>query len=270
MSSQVSVIAAIAHPRRTITLLAAVALVVGACGDAAPAPSASVAAAGSPVASPAPAVAVALDADGLPVLADVPVYKGDAARTGVMTGPAPIDAVVEAWRTNLGCSINEHTPVIADGLLLIGCDSPVFTALDARTGAVRWTAPLDGAVQFAAGVDGTDVYVGDNGGSLRALDVATGTEHWSVKVDPFRFPGVVDGTLYTGTTVGSVLGLDPATGAVHWSWQAPAGVREVVSTVVGDTLYAGADDGSCTPSRSSTVRSGGAIASRPDGSAHPR
>jgi outer membrane protein assembly factor BamB len=73
--------------------------------------------------------------------------------------------------------------------------------------------------------------------------VATGAERWSAKVDPFRFPGVVDGTLYTGTTVGSVLGLDPATGAVRWSWQAPAGVREVVSTVVGDTLYAGADDG---------------------------
>jgi outer membrane protein assembly factor BamB len=243
MSSPVIVIASIVRRRRAPMLLAVVALIAAACADAAPAPPEIHASPTSAVASlPAPA-AVALDADGLPVLADVPVYKADAARTGVMNGPGPIGAVVEAWRTNLECAINEHTPVIADGLVLIGCDSPVFVALDARTGDTRWTAPLDGAVEFAAGVDGALVYVGDAGGSLRALDLATGAERWSVDVDPFRYPGVVDGTLYVGTTVGTVLGLDPSNGSVRWTWQAPEGVRQVASTVVGDTLYAGADDG---------------------------
>jgi outer membrane protein assembly factor BamB len=179
----------------------------------------------------------------MPAFADVPVYKADAARTGVMRGPGPVNAPEEAWRTPLDCAVTDHTPVLADGLVLVGCDAPKLFAVDARTGARRWTAPLDGAVLGSPGVADGVVFAADLNGSLTAIDLETGEERWAVPVHPFRHPGVVDGTLYVGTTDGRVLGLDPATGHERWAWRAPAGVKEITATVVGDTVFASADDG---------------------------
>jgi outer membrane protein assembly factor BamB len=199
-------------------------------------------AATSPDAAASP-TAVAGEPGMLPALADVPFYKADNARTGVHPGPGPLAEPVEVWRTGLDCAAGDRTGVIGSGLFLVGCDDERLTALDARTGATRWTAELDGPVRGSPGVADGTVYVADSGGSLTSLDLASGEPRWSVEIRPMTHPVMVDGTVYVGTEDGRFLGLDPAAGSITWEWQAPAGVTDVSGTVVDDTAYVAAGDG---------------------------
>ncbi|MFL5718815.1 MAG: PQQ-binding-like beta-propeller repeat protein, partial [Chloroflexota bacterium] len=224
---------------RQLALVVTILTAVG-CQSAVPAPLASSAdaTATSPIAS-----ASSRSGRDIPALANVPVYKGDAARTGVQAGPGPLAHPVEAWRTNIECAITDHTPVLGSGLLIVGCDAPRVIALDARTGAVRWSADLAGPMFGSAAIDDDALYVSDAGGRLTRRDLATGTEVWSIAVKPFSHPVIVAGRLYVGTRDGRVLGLDPADGSERWSWQAPSGVGEIIASVAEDAVYASADDG---------------------------
>jgi outer membrane protein assembly factor BamB len=238
MSSHVSLAV---RPAFALLLVALAASGCGSTPDREPAARTNDAAAGS---TPAPSSApVALDADGFPAFTDVPEYKATATRTGAMAGPGPEREAVHAWRTNLGCAVADRTPIVSGGLLIVGCDRPTLTALDARTGAIAWTAPLGGPAYGSALSDGTTVYVADAGGSMHALDLRTGTPRWTASVPASRHPTLVDGSVYVGTTDGRVVGLDPADGTVSWTWKAPANDVELIATLAGDTLYAGASDG---------------------------
>ena len=217
-----------------------VALLAAGCGGGTP--SAPLASAG-PTSGAAAASSPPQSEGGVPPLGDVAAYKGDPARTGVQAGPGPLAAPDEVWRANIECAVGDHTPVLASGILVIGCDAAKIVALDARTGEARWSDQLAGVMLGSAGIDGGAVYVADAGRRLSKRDLATGEELWSRTVSPFRHPVVVDDTLYVGTTDGQVLALDPADGRERWSWRAPVGAAEVVASVAGDTLYASADDG---------------------------
>ncbi len=159
MSSPVTPVTADRAAAATALLIAA--LTVSACSPGPTASPSAAAGAASPsriAATTPPAATPAVAFDGLPVFVDVPNYKGDDARTGVMAGPGPVAAPSEAWHVHVPCSITDHTPVLATGLLLIGCDAPTLYALYARTGATRGTATLDGSLQGSLGVEDGTVY----------------------------------------------------------------------------------------------------------------
>ncbi len=114
-------------------------------------------------------------------------------------------------------------------------------ALDLATGASVWTYATGAAVPepnlgidlgitgSAAVADGI-VYVGDAAATVHAVDAATGSPIWSVKVDQqpsasiWSSPVVWNGTLYIGVASvaketgfrGSVVALDAATGELRW------------------------------------------------------
>ena len=50
---------------------------------------------------------------------DVPMYRGDAARTGVMPGPGPAGQPVELWRFQVQGEIHS-APAVLGGVLYIG------------------------------------------------------------------------------------------------------------------------------------------------------
>jgi outer membrane protein assembly factor BamB len=64
------------------------------------------------------------------------------------------------------------------GLLFVGAHTMpgAFTALDASSGAVRWSVSLPGGVRGEALVTGGAVYIGE---ALTAPDLSSGKKLWS-------------------------------------------------------------------------------------------
>lgn len=99
-------------------------------------------------------------------------------------------------------------------------------ALDARSGALRWTFPL-GDAEVAAGVAagmpvrptaGDDAVYVTAGGRVLALDPADGRERWRFDAPAVIFapPAQADGGVYVVDYLGTVYALDARTGAERW------------------------------------------------------
>jgi outer membrane protein assembly factor BamB len=150
-------------------------------------------------------------------------FRGDAARTGVQSGPGPAGAPVVLWRARTGGAVRS-TPAIVAGVVYVGSDDGTVYALDAASGAVRWRAwtgdPVVASPAVADGLVYIGAYAGENAGALFALDAASGAVRWAVRMpegSPFASPVVVDGTVYAASTR-QLYALDAATGAVRWSF----------------------------------------------------
>ena len=98
----------------------------------------------------------------------------------------------------------EATPVMVDGVLYVTTAWSKVFALDARTGAVKWSfdPKVDGAKGFDACCDVVNrgvavwkgrVYVGALDGRLIALDAATGAQVWSVQTTDTSRPYTITG-----------------------------------------------------------------------------
>ncbi len=173
---------------------------------------------------------------------DVPMYRGNPERTGVMPGPGIEGDPVELWHLEFGGPINS-APAIVDGVLYIGVGDGGLHAIEAATGATIWTftaaSPISSSPAVADGV----VYVGSSAGTLYALDATNGGEVWT-------FPGtradasvaVLEGVVYTGSIDGFLFALDAASGAEIW--RASLGAAASRSPAVSDgVVYMGSADG---------------------------
>ncbi|MFI7679807.1 PQQ-binding-like beta-propeller repeat protein [Actinophytocola sp. NPDC049390] len=141
-------------------------------------------------------------------------------------------------------------PAIVDGVLYVGAPDAKFVALDAKSGATKWTFDLTAVTgpgeQFAANgvrdgaaVVGDKVYFGDSTGRVYALDKRTGRLVWAAHVDEHPLanltssPSVYNGRVYIGLSTseggatrdpsypccthrGAVVALDADTGAEDW------------------------------------------------------
>jgi outer membrane protein assembly factor BamB len=179
-------------------------------------------------------------------MGDVPTYKGDATRSGIQPGPGPIAEPVEAWRTDIGCSVGARTPALGAGVLVIGCDDAKLVALDALTGMVLWQKELAGGqVGSSPAIEGSAVFVGESAGRVRKLDLHTDQVIWESGLAPMGNLVVTGGRLYVVDESDNpgLYGLDPATKEVIWDWFAPEGIHVVDGTVVGGVAYTGTEDG---------------------------
>ncbi|MEV6301892.1 PQQ-binding-like beta-propeller repeat protein [Actinoplanes sp. NPDC051861] len=142
-------------------------------------------------------------------------------------------------------------PAIVDGTAYFGGPDGVFYALDARTGATRWTFSLlsvDPAAGAAIVLDGPavargKVYFGDSRGYVYALDARTGRLRWAKDTDAHpagmhtSSPLYYRGRIYIGSSSGENTGdanspcctfrghidaLDAETGETAWRyWTVP-------------------------------------------------
>ena len=227
---------------RALPLLAALALVLAACGDdggGVPTPTKSVSTpAQSPTATAArPRPCQAVEA---PDAADWPRPNHDLAgsRATFASGitAANVRTLERAWAYELPSGrdfgIAATTPIIRDGVVYLGDLATNVHAVDLRTGNRRWMVEVDQWVYGPSGVavHGGCVYANHAGRAIAAYRAADGERLWSTDIlargGLVNFqPVVAGGTVLAATSSlsqpgarGTLYGLDAVTGVIRWSF----------------------------------------------------
>jgi len=113
--------------------------------------------------------------------ADWPVFRGDAALTGVGEGELALPLKL-LWRFETGDDVRA-TPVIGDGVVYVGSTDKKLYALDQVKGTQRWVYEATDSIEGSALLVSNLVVVGDLEGVLHAVDAKSGAKRWTLKVD---------------------------------------------------------------------------------------
>lgn len=169
----------------------------------------------------------------LAITSDVPGYRGDSARTGVMPGPGPRAEPQLVWQFQADASIRSSPAVVGESVFIASTDGVVH-ALDFATGAERWRIDLAAKVGAASplAID-AGIVVADQAGVVHALDPENGSERWLTATGgPVAgAAALAGGRVVVATEDGLALALDPASGLVDWQVALPSGVgRSIAAT----------------------------------------
>jgi outer membrane protein assembly factor BamB len=192
--------------------------------------------------------------DGTPAVADGRVYVGNHTADRVIAYDAQSGQRLWVSSTRLG-GWQDAAPTAVGGRVFIGSGNGVV-ARDAVTGADLWTYRSpdasyipNNATPSAPAVAGDTLYMGFPDGRVTALNVATGTVVWSVRIPGKPYlggvlsaPAVSGDTIYVGANDGRVHALDRSSGAERWSYEIGTWVASG-PVVTGNTLLASAWDG---------------------------
>lgn len=194
-----------------------------------------------------------------PAVVDGRIYAADA--DGVVYAVSTDGE--EVWRHDTEQNLHSHALTVRDDTVVVGTSGNMpavvsgdterskagkVVALDAGSGAERWsfTGPEDWFSGTALG-DGR-VYVGNHTGEVFALDLDTGDEIWSWRptgqgaehAGVLAPPTYADGTVYVGLhAAGRVVALDAETGDVEWQTNLEAGNVKSSPAVTEDRVYIG-------------------------------
>jgi outer membrane protein assembly factor BamB len=118
------------------------------------------------------------------------------------------------------------SPAVAGGAVYFGSGDGHVYAVDAVTGALKWTFKTGDVVHSSPAVSGGVVYVGSWDTYFYALDAATGALKWKFKTLEDEkihlmtgIPGsaaVANGSVYFGCRDANLYALDALTGALKW------------------------------------------------------
>jgi outer membrane protein assembly factor BamB len=163
-----------------------------------------------------------------------PVLAGD---TAVVASPSALAAFSLSDGGSVWTLERDGAPVAPAIASVDGSDVVVWTngrgpdtasvdAVDIETGTSVWDAPieLDDESKSGVGVDGTHAFVGDEGGTLSAIDVAQGTVTWTASTGGSLAGPVAaaDGIVVAVVAASDanrsarVVAFDEATGKVRW------------------------------------------------------
>ena len=153
----------------------------------------------------------------------------------------------ERWSSTIADGQAFGAPTSDGTLVMVAPGDGSLTALDASTGTVAWSVPLDAAPVTRAAIGDGVTYVGLSGGTVVALATADGSEAWRSPLDSGTVTAVtaVGDTLYAdGTT--TLYALDAATGAERWRYAIGSGGSmfpfSVIPVVTADSVYVGSTD----------------------------
>jgi outer membrane protein assembly factor BamB len=149
------------------------------------------------------------------------------------------------WVHNEG-TLLEFPPVLDEGRIFQLGDNGVIRAIDKHTGRTVWGRHLGRLSASTPAVAGSTVYatvlerLHGGGGSLFALNAATGTILWSrVLSSPSESSPLLDhGRLFFGSQSGIVYALNASNGNVIWTYHAGGAVK-ASPTLKGGVLYFG-------------------------------
>ena len=167
-------------------------------------------------------------------VADWPMAGHGPARTGaVPEKDGPASAPGTAWQLIPDGGAVDEATVVADGTVYAVCDDDSLLAIDVASGAVEWTAELEGEASTAPVVVGQQVVVGTDDGVV-VVHGSDGEEQWTAVDDGVTSIAVAD-DIYVGTTE-LVLSLSRHTGRQLWRTSLDARVTDLA--VDDGTVYA--------------------------------
>jgi outer membrane protein assembly factor BamB len=198
----------------SVVLGAALAQTLGFAGTELPAPRPVIAA---PTPTPDPA-----EAPGLPTMGEnqVPMFRGNAARTGEQPGPVPDKRPMVKWKTFVGGE-SYASPVVGADTVYVATKAGSLLALGTTDGSERWRADVgDYVARSTPALDHDTLYV-SAGYALLAVDARTGRVQWRV---PLRYAGgcspVIAGDLVLAATQeGHVSAFATANGEEVWHYR---------------------------------------------------
>ena len=161
----------------------------------------------------------------------------------------------QLWAANLQ-EVIKAAPTYADGLVLVN-SSNATTALDARTGLVRWAFRENGfgwPTTAAPTVNGQTVYVAQGTRTIvYALNLQTGRQLWAYNAADrlISTPVIVGNSVIIGTWKGKVEALDVTRGNRIWHYNVNQALPRGMSidgiagslAATGDTVFVGTYNG---------------------------
>lgn len=118
------------------------------------------------------------------------------------------------------------SPVVAAGVVYIGSGDQHVYALDAATGALRWSFATGDVVHASPAIANGVVFIGSWDRNLYALDAATGKERWRYttgndtviynQIGIASSATVANGMVFVGGRDGHFHAVDARTGALKW------------------------------------------------------
>jgi outer membrane protein assembly factor BamB len=145
------------------------------------------------------------------------------------------------------------SPTVAGGTVYIGSGDQHVYALDARTGALKWSFATGDVVHAAPAVANGTVYIGSWDRNLYALDAETGKEKWRYttgndttiynQIGLASSPAVADGRVFVGGRDGHFHAVNEKTGDLLWKHNNRGGWTIASPAVRDGIVYFPTSDG---------------------------
>jgi eukaryotic-like serine/threonine-protein kinase len=200
------------------------------------------------------------------LLADSPMYRADAAHTGLYNAAGVPKFSRVRWKFKTGAAVYS-SPAIVNGVLYVGSNDHFLYAINLSDGSLKWKVETATRITSSPAVIGGTVYLGNYSGRFYAFDAETGKVKWKFETagerrftathlhgslpaaesmpDPFdcylSSPTVWDGKVYFGSGDGNVYALDAGTGALAWKFKT-GDVVHASPAIVDGLLYIGSWD----------------------------
>jgi outer membrane protein assembly factor BamB len=145
------------------------------------------------------------------------------------------------WRVNISAGA-VRDPAAGSGLVIAGTVGGKLVALRSSDGSMIWSRDFGGDPLGTPTIAGSIVYSGgrsdEDGGRLRALDVASGDLIWQTD-EPWFAPSLAGDLAISGRTDGLIVGRDARTGTERWRFASGGPSRG--PAIYGSTVVVGVD-----------------------------
>lgn len=139
------------------------------------------------------------------------------------------------------------SPVVANGILYVGCGEGMFYALDAQTGEKKWEFKTGDVIHSSPAYSSKTVYFGSWDSYLYALNAETGSLKWKFKTgtDTVYYnqvgfqssPVVYKGVVYSGCRDAHIWAIEAETGDLKWKFYNNGSWVIATPAIYNDTLY---------------------------------
>lgn len=152
--------------------------------------------------------------------AAIPMFRGNAARTGVNPGPAPTERPLVKWKTFVGGE-TYASPVVGNDTVFVATKAGSVVALGLADGNERWRTDVgDYIARSTPALDHDTLFV-TAGYALIAIDAQSGRQRWTA---PLRFAGscspvVVGDLVYVATQEGHLSAFATSSGEEVWQYR---------------------------------------------------
>lgn len=171
------------------------------------------------------------------------MFRGNLRMTGVSAASLP-DKLELLWKVETGEPI-EATAAIFENVVYFATLDGTFYAVSLADGKELWkfANPEKDAIKSSPCIAGNLVCYGDEFGTLRALDRATGEVKWKVSTDAeiISSPIFIDGKVIVGSYDESLYCVRAEDGQVEWKLQTMGPVHCSPSYIDGQVVVAGCD-----------------------------